>query len=87
MAVVFIPPQIQSLTGGLQKLEIDARSVREVIEQLELQFPGIRDRLLQDDELRPGLSISVADRISSLGLYQKLEADSEVHFIPAIGGG
>lgn len=87
MPTVFVPPQLKTLTGGVEKLELDGGNVRSVIAALEARFPGVRDRLCQDDELRPGLSVSVNGRVSSLGLFQKLQPQDEVHFIPAIGGG
>lgn len=87
MPTVFIPPQIRPLTGGVETVELTAGTVREIVNQLDARFPGVRDRLCQDDELRPGLSVSVGSQISSLGLYQKVAPDAEVHFIPAIGGG
>ena len=87
MPTVFIPPQIRPLADGVETIDMTAGTVREIVNQLEEQFPGVRDRLCQDDELRPGLSVSVGNQISSLGLYQKVAPDAEVHFIPAIGGG
>jgi len=33
------------------------------------------------------LSVAVDGRVSSLGMIQKVDEMSEVHFIPAIGGG
>ena len=87
MPTVYIPPQVRSLTDGVETIEVTASSVREIVVQLEQRFPGVRDRLCQGDELRLGLSVSVGSQISNLGLYQKVPADAEVHFIPAIGGG
>lgn len=87
MPTVFVPPQLKTLTGGVEKLELDGGNVRSVIAALDVRFAGVRDRLCQDDELRPGLSVSVNGRVSSLGLFQQLQPQDEVHFIPAIGGG
>lgn len=87
MPTVYIPPQIRSLTGGVETIELMAGSVREIVAQLDERYPGVRERLCQGDELRPGLSVSVGSQISGLGLYQKVPPDAEVHFIPAIGGG
>jgi hypothetical protein len=83
---VFIPPQARKL-AGCEFADVDAGSVREAISQLDLQFPGLADCLLQDGELRPGISVSVGGRVSGMGLYQKVRPEEEVHFIPAIGGG
>jgi molybdopterin synthase sulfur carrier subunit len=87
MAMFLIAPWVCDLTDGVEQVELDANSVRHALKQLDERFPGLRDRLCQDDELRPGLSVSVQGIISGMGMYQKLEPDSEVHFIPAIGGG
>lgn len=87
MPRVFIPPSLRSFTGGVQEVEVDGHTVRSLITNLDEKFPGIRDRLCTDDALRTGLSVSIDGRVTSLGLYQKVALESEVHFIPAIGGG
>jgi len=87
MAVVFIPAQLRGLTGGAAQIELSAGSVREVVEELETRFPGIKERLCQGDELAPGLQLSIDHVMSSRGLRTKLKPNSEVHFLPAFGGG
>ena len=87
MVTVFIPPQLRELANGAEKVDVEAGSVRQIVERLDAEFPGIADRLCQGDELRPGLSVSVDGRVSGLGLLQKVPPGAEVHFIPAIGGG
>jgi molybdopterin synthase sulfur carrier subunit len=84
---VFVPPQLKPLTGGVESVELEGGTVRGLIATFDEKFPGVRDRLLQGDELRPGVSVSVNGRVTSLGLYQKVQSADEVHFIPAIGGG
>lgn len=87
MPRIFIPPLVRALTGGVDHVDVDATSVRRAIDQLEERFPGIRARLCENDSLKPGLSVAVDGNVSSLGLLAKLKPDSEVHFLPAIGGG
>ena len=87
MVTVFIPPQLRTRTGGVKKLELDAESVRSVVDQLEERFPGVRERLCEGDSLRPGLAVSVAGSFSPLGLLQKIPDGAEVHFVPELGGG
>ena len=87
MARVFIPPTIRSLTGGQEIVEAAGHNVREIINGLEEQYPGIKDRLCRGDELRPGLSVAIGGSVSALGLLQRVDVDSEIHFLPAIGGG
>ena len=87
MPTVFIPPQLRTLTGGADRVAAAGTSVRRVIEDLERQYPGIRERLCDADDLRSGLAVAVDGNISSLGLLQKVQDTSEVHFLPALGGG
>lgn len=87
MPSVFIPPQLRTLTGGQELVVVDGQSVRELIEQLNQQFPGIRERLIDGDQLRSGLAVAVGTKVSSRGLMSKTQPDDEVHFLPAIGGG
>ena len=87
MITVFIPPQFRELARGAETVDVEAASVRQAIARLDELFPGLADRLIQGDELRPGLSVSVGGRVSGLGLLQKVSSGSELHFLPAIGGG
>lgn len=87
MATIFIPAQLRTLTAGIEQLEMDVHNVREVIDQLEQRFPGIRDRLCQQDQISPSLQVSINSVITSRGMIAKIQPNSEVHFIPAIAGG
>ena len=87
MPRVFIPPLLRALTEGQEVVEVPGKNVGQVIEALEGQFPGIRSRLCDDDGLQAGISVVVGGSFSSLGLHQRTEPESEVHFLPAIGGG
>jgi molybdopterin converting factor small subunit len=87
MVTVFIPPLLRRLTGGLSSVQVEGRTVREVVQNLELLHPGVAARLCEGDKLRPGLTVSVNGTVSSVGLRQTVPEGAEVHFIPAIGGG
>jgi molybdopterin converting factor small subunit len=63
------------------------KTVREVIENLDQQFPGFKERLEEADSLRPGLTVIVDGEPAVLRLRQPLREDSQVHFLPAISGG
>ncbi|MEO5888512.1 MAG: MoaD/ThiS family protein, partial [Anaerolineales bacterium] len=60
---------------------------RAAINQLELQFPGIRDRLCEGDKIRPNISVLVDGHGTHLKIRERLEETSEVHFVVAISGG
>ena len=61
--------------------------MRQVINDLDRQFPGIKDRLCDGDELRPGIAVAVDTQVATMGLLQPVREDSEIHFLPAISGG
>lgn len=87
MATVFIPPLMRPLAGGQDRVSISGSSVRNLLDNLELAYPGMQSRLCQGGELKPGISVAVDGHVTSLGLHQKVREDSEVHFLPAVGGG
>jgi len=87
MPLVFIPPLARDVTGGVGQVDVPGATVGDVIELLERRFPGLRDRLCRGDSLVPGIQVSVDDVLTKAGLHAKLKPASEVHFLPAIGGG
>jgi len=87
MVSVFIPPAWRDLTGDVVEVTVSAGTVRHVVNALEERFPGLRERAVMDDALRPGLAVAINGTVSRLGLRQPVPAGSEVHFLPAIGGG
>ena len=86
MATVFIPAMLQSLTGGATQMQIAGGTVRALINALEERFPGFKDRLLQDGDLRPDIAVAV-DGEFAVDLIERVHPDSEVHFVPPISGG
>jgi molybdopterin synthase sulfur carrier subunit len=87
MPRVFIPPQLRPLAGGAETVDVSGKTVRDVIDALDAKFPGIGRRFRDGDSLRGGLTVVIDADVSPRGLLQKVEPESEVHFLPAIGGG
>ncbi len=92
MAVVWIPALYRDLTGGEATTTVPGDTVREVIENLEARYPGVRARLYHEDgaRLRPGVAVvvdGVVIRGRSRVLREPLTETSELHFLPAISGG
>ena len=87
MPQVFIPAQWRDLTEGQTQLELEATTLRQVIEQLDARFPGIADRIVMDDRIRPTLQVSIDGTLTSLGLRSQVGETREIHFLPALGGG
>lgn len=87
MPTVWIPAPFRDLTNGQQTVTVSGQTVRQVIAGLDGLFPGIKDRICDENGLRPGLTVAVDTQVAPLGLLQPVGEHSEVHFLPAIGGG
>ena len=61
--------------------------MRQVIDNLEKQCPGIKERLVENNRLKPNISVAVDNEILPLGLIEEVQPDSEIHFVQAITGG
>jgi molybdopterin synthase sulfur carrier subunit len=89
MATVRIPTPLRTLTGGEDQVQAAGDTVKDVIETLEKNHPGIRERLLDDKGVRRFVNIYVGDEdIRFLdGLGTKLKSTDEISIVPAIAGG
>ncbi len=87
MATVFIPAALRKFTAGRERAIAQGRNVGQLIDDLNRQFPGIRAQLVENDDLRPSIAVSVDGEIAIGGLLEPVSESSEVHFLPALGGG
>jgi molybdopterin converting factor small subunit len=87
LAVVWIPSLLRDLTHGQETVIVAGSTVRQVIDALELSYPGIKDRLCDANGLRPGIAVAVDTQVARAGLLQPVGEISEVHFLPAVVGG
>ena len=87
LPVVGIPSLLRQLTNGQTALAVEGDTVRQVIDNLDKRYPGLKDRLCDGDRLRPSISVVVDGQTSNLKLRHRLEASSEVHFVISISGG
>ena len=87
MATVFIPSLMQKLTDGQATVAVSGSTVREIINNLENEYPGVKERLVEGFKVRPNFSVAVDGEVTPIGLLEKVGEESEVHFLPAIGGG
>jgi len=87
MPVVWIPSLLRSLTDNQEQIQVKGETLRQVVERLEGQYPGIRDRVIEEDRIRPGLAVSINGEVTNQGLRTKIAETDEVHFVAAIGGG
>jgi molybdopterin synthase sulfur carrier subunit len=87
MATVYIPSLMQKLSDGKSKVEIEGATVRQIVNNLEAQYPGFKERLVDDGRIKGNISVAVDGEITPLGMLEKVAENSEVHFLPALGGG
>ena len=87
MATVFIPSLMQKLTDGETRVTVAGQSVREIINNLNEMYPGTKERLVDKFKIKTGITVAVDGEISPIGILAKVGNDSEIHFLPAVGGG
>ncbi|MBI2826965.1 MAG: MoaD/ThiS family protein [Planctomycetia bacterium] len=87
MATVFIPPQMRDLTGGADRVAAAGATLREVLRALEAVHPGLAARVALGEGIAPGLAVSIDGAITARGLLAPVQPESEIHILPAIGGG
>jgi molybdopterin synthase sulfur carrier subunit len=87
---VKIPTPLRRVTGGVADVSAAGGTVRELIEDLERQFPGMRERLCDETgALRRFVNVFVGDEdIRFLeGIETAIEEGAQVSIIPAVAGG
>ena len=87
MAVVFIPAPLRRITAGRDRLEVRGASLGALIDAIDASFPGFRARVVEGDDLLPSLAVAIDGDLIAGGLREPVAPDSEVHFVPALGGG
>ncbi|MEQ9618701.1 MAG: MoaD/ThiS family protein [Deltaproteobacteria bacterium] len=90
MPSVRIPTPLRKLTSEKDEVSISAANVGELIEEMESQYPGIKDRLCDESgNVRRFINLYVNNediRFLS-GKETALKEDDVVSIIPAIAGG
>ncbi len=78
---------MQNLSNGEQRVVVEGKNVRQIIESLDQKYPGFKDRLVEDGRVKPNISVAIDGEITPLGMIEKVSEESDVHFLPAISGG
>jgi sulfur-carrier protein len=87
MATVVVPSLLRKFTGGIERVDVPGRTMRELIRNLNERFPGIADQLIENGDIRPSVAVSIDGEMATGGVLDNVGVDSEIHFIPALGGG
>jgi molybdopterin synthase sulfur carrier subunit len=91
MAVkVRIPTPLRKLTNGADEVKADGANIQDVLNDLEKNFPGLKERICEPDgALRRFVNLYLNDediRFKS-NLETTLKENDELSIIPAIAGG
>ena len=90
MAVeVRIPTILRSYTGEQKAVSAEGATLAAVIDDLEANHPGIRDRLVEDSGLRRFVNVYVNDEDVRFlgGLEAEVSDGDQVVVLPAVAGG
>ena len=90
MAVeVRIPTILRTFTGGAKAVEGNGETLAQVIDDVETRHPGLRERLIESDNLRRFINVYVNDEdVRFSGGLGAATADGDVVVVlPAVAGG
>ena len=86
---VRIPTILRTYTGGAKVVEGAGSTLGELIDDLESHHPGIKDRLIEGEDLRRFVNLYVNDEdVRFLGGLETPVSDGDnVTVLPAVAGG
>ena len=87
---VRIPAPLRKVTNDKDRVEVDAENLADMVQAMEEQYPGIKERLLDEaGELRHFVNIYVnGEDVQFLdGLETAISESDEISIVPAVAGG
>ncbi|MEP9381423.1 MoaD family protein [Nocardioides sp. KR10-350] len=86
---VKIPTILRTYTGGEKAVTGEGASLSALIEDLEANHPGIKERLIDNGDLRRFVNVYVNDEDVRFigGLDAELKDGDQVVVLPAVAGG
>jgi molybdopterin synthase sulfur carrier subunit len=87
---VRIPTPLRKLTDNQEVVQVDGANIREVINSLESAFPGLKERICDDqNQIRRFVNVFVNEE--DIRFLQESEtpvkSGDEISIVPAIAGG
>ncbi len=89
-ATVRVPTPLQKLTQNQAEVKVSSANIRELIQDLEKRFPGIKERICEETgKIRRFINIYVNEEDVRFLQQEEtpLKDGDEVSIIPAIAGG
>jgi MoaD family protein len=90
MVTVRIPTPLRTLTGGRGEVSAEGETIAELLEALEVSYPGFRNRLFDEaGALRRFVNIYLNEDDIRFhdGIATPVKPGDEVSIVPAIAGG
>ncbi|MQY31675.1 MoaD/ThiS family protein [Nocardia aurantia] len=86
---VSIPTIMRTLTGGEKRVQASGKTLAAVIDDLETNYAGLRERLLSEGKLNRYVNIYVDDEDVRFagGLEAEVPENGTVTILPAVAGG
>ncbi len=86
---VRIPTILRTYTGGEKSVEAAGSTLSALIDDLEANHPGLKDRLIESGDLRRFVNLYVNDEDVRFtgGLGTELADGDQVVVLPAVAGG
>ena len=82
-----LPSPLASYTANRREVQAQGATVAELLADLDRRYPGIRFRVVDEqDRIRPHIKIFV-NRAQASSLGQRLAATDEVMVVAALSGG
>jgi sulfur-carrier protein len=81
MVQVTLSGSLKAAAAGRYQLEIEAATIRKLLDELENQVPALKDHLER------GVAVSIDGQIFRDDWYRKIPPDAEVFVLPRLAGG
>ncbi len=81
MLQVSLSSSLQAEAGGASSVEIEARTIRELLTRIVERYPGM------NKHMDAGIAVSIDGEIYRDTWREEIPADSEVYLLPRIQGG
>ncbi|MBC3345362.1 MULTISPECIES: MoaD family protein [Pseudomonas] len=86
---VTVPTLLRTFTQDQKRIEVQGQTVLDVIEYMEKQYPGVKERLIGDGQVHRFVNIYVNDDDIRFvdNLATVLKAGDSLTILPAVAGG
>ena len=86
---VRIPTPLRTLTGGKDEVPAAGKTLRELIDDLEKNYPGLKDRLCDEKGIRRFVNVYQNEEDVRFldGLDTAVKDGDAISVVPAIAGG